>query len=147
MTGLGMDEVINYSLQSRRDIDLLWQQPDAIIGEVGGVGRTWFPAERHREPLRLFNPLSSEREWLRVSLLPGLFHNLADNLRHSERVALFEIAHVFYSNGDEKLPAEPRRLSGVLCGPREPRSRYYPNGGDALDYFDAKGIVEGLLTH
>ncbi len=147
VTGLGMDEVVNYSLQSRRDIDLLWQQPDAVLREAGGVGRTWFPADHRREPLRLFNPLSSEREYLRVSLLPGLFHNLADNLRHSERVALFEIAHVFYSNGDEKLPAEPSRLSGVLCGPRAPRSRYYPNGGDALDYFDAKGIVEGLLTH
>ncbi len=147
MTGLGLDEVINYSLQSRRDIDLLWQQPDEVIGEAGGVGLTWFPADRKREPLRLFNPLSSEREYLRVSLLPGLFHNLADNLRHSERVALFEIAHVFYSNGDEQLPDEPHRLSGVMCGPREPRSRYYPNGGEPLDYFDAKGIVEGLLTH
>lgn len=147
MAGLGLDEVINYSLQSRRDIDLLWQQPNEVISELGGVGRTWFPADNKREPLRLFNPMSSEREWLRVSLLPGLFHNLADNVRRSERVAIFELAHVFYSNGDEQLPNEPRRLSGVLCGPREMRNLYNPGDSEMLDYFDAKGIIEGLLAH
>jgi phenylalanyl-tRNA synthetase beta chain len=49
---------------------------------------------------------------------------------------------------EDKLPVEPRRLMGLLAGPREQKSLYAPNSEEpsmALDFFDAKGVVEELL--
>jgi phenylalanyl-tRNA synthetase beta chain len=57
--------------------------------------------------------------------------------------------------GEERLPLEPRRLTGLMSGPRHPRSLFYKDGarasqpwnGEELDFFDAKGVVEQLLRH
>jgi phenylalanyl-tRNA synthetase beta chain len=51
--------------------------------------------------------------------------------------------------GEELMPVEHRRLLGIMSGPREPRSRFYPEADRAarLDFFDAKGVVEELLRH
>lgn len=57
--------------------------------------------------------------------------------------------------GEERLPLEPRRLTGLMSGPRHPRSLFYKDGGqasqpwngDELDFFDAKGVIEELLRH
>jgi phenylalanyl-tRNA synthetase beta chain len=49
---------------------------------------------------------------------------------------------------EDRLPIEPRRLMGMLAGPRLPRALYAPDGEDPaaqLDFFDAKGVVEELL--
>jgi len=51
---------------------------------------------------------------------------------------------------EDRLPIEPRRLMGLMSGPRLPRSIYLPDTQalDAqLDFFDAKGVVEQLLAH
>ncbi|HYP20145.1 MAG TPA: hypothetical protein VEY08_08715, partial [Chloroflexia bacterium] len=56
---------------------------------------------------------------------------------------------------EERLPLEPRRLMGLMSGPRQPRSLFNQDGGKAaqawngeeLDYFDAKGVVEEMLRH
>jgi len=141
MVGLGLSEVVNYSLISGKLHEQLWLAP-ATARATG-----WQPYERSREPLKVINPLSSEREYLRMSLLPGLLETLRKNLSNREAVAIFELAHVFYSNGTDQLPDEPLRLSGLISGPRQPRSYYHPNGATAMDFFDAKGVVEGLLHH
>ncbi len=141
MVGLGLSEVVNYSLISGKLHEQLWSAP-STAGLTG-----WQPYERSREPLKVINPLSSEREYLRMSLLPGLLETLRKNLSNREAVAIFELAHVFYSNGSDQLPDEPLRLSGLISGPREPRSYYHPNGAAAMDFFDAKGVVGGLLHH
>jgi phenylalanyl-tRNA synthetase beta chain len=57
--------------------------------------------------------------------------------------------------GEERMPMEARRLTGLMCGPRHPRSLFSQDGGGAtqpwhgeeLDFFDAKGVVEELLRH
>ncbi|MDQ3704635.1 MAG: phenylalanine--tRNA ligase subunit beta [Chloroflexota bacterium] len=57
--------------------------------------------------------------------------------------------------GEERLPLELRRLTGLMSGPREPRSLFVQAGGVAsqpwhgeeLDFFDAKGVVEEMLRH
>ncbi len=51
---------------------------------------------------------------------------------------------------EERLPLEPRRLSGMMSGPRDPRSRFYPDTEQAsaqIDFFDTKGVIEELLRH
>jgi phenylalanyl-tRNA synthetase beta chain len=57
--------------------------------------------------------------------------------------------------GEERLPLELRRLTGLMSGPREPRSLFSQEGGatsqpwhgEELDFFDAKGVVEEMLRH
>lgn len=51
---------------------------------------------------------------------------------------------------EDRLPVEPRRLMGIMSGPRAPRSRFNPDieiPAAQLDFFDAKGAVEALLNH
>jgi phenylalanyl-tRNA synthetase beta chain len=50
---------------------------------------------------------------------------------------------------EERLPLEPRRIVGLLSGPRKPRTLFAPDAGsvDAQhNFFDAKGVVEELVA-
>ncbi|MFQ6117993.1 MAG: phenylalanine--tRNA ligase subunit beta, partial [Candidatus Bipolaricaulia bacterium] len=60
--------------------------------------------------LRVANPLSREREYLRKEILPELLRTAAENLKHRERVALFEVGRVYLPTEGAKRPEEPRRL-------------------------------------
>jgi phenylalanyl-tRNA synthetase beta chain len=93
----------------------------------------------------VLNPLSSERAHLRRTLLPGLLNTARANLRFTDRVTIFELGRVFIPRPAETLPAEPRRVSALLVGPREPQS-WQPHDAAALGFFDLKGIVETLLA-
>jgi phenylalanyl-tRNA synthetase beta chain len=49
---------------------------------------------------------------------------------------------------EERMPLEPRRLVGLMSGPRTPRSLFAPDAGSPdtqIDFFDAKGVVEELV--
>jgi phenylalanyl-tRNA synthetase beta chain len=94
----------------------------------------------------LLNPLSSDHDRLRATLLPGLLDNLATNLRQGRRdVALFEIGRVFApSAGEEALPREERRLAFVLTGASRPH--HFSEREAAVDFFAAKGLVEALAA-
>jgi phenylalanyl-tRNA synthetase beta chain len=62
------------------------------------------------EIVALANPLSSDMDMLRPSLLPGLIHSLRHNVsRKNDDVALFEIGRVFTSGRD----ASPKRPDGL----------------------------------
>ncbi len=93
----------------------------------------------------LLNPISPERSVLRRSILTGLLDAAQQNLRHTDRLALFEIGPVFESLGVE-LPVENWRLGVLLVGPgtaatwRSAESRM-------MDFFDVKGVIEGLLNN
>jgi phenylalanyl-tRNA synthetase beta chain len=74
-------------------------------------------------------PLSTEMSVLRTTLLPSLLDAARRNREvGNENVALFEIAHVYLSSG-QQLPDEPWRVGAVLEG----------------GYADAKGVVDTLL--
>jgi phenylalanyl-tRNA synthetase beta chain len=94
----------------------------------------------------LANPLSSDMDLLRPSLLPGLIHSLRHNLtRKNDDVALFEIGRVFAQvNGNTK---EERRVAIALTGTRA-LSFWSGDDRDAkFDIYDLKGLVEDLLEH
>jgi len=98
------------------------------------------------EIVALANPLSSDMDVLRPSLLPGLIHSLRHNVSHkNNEVALFEIGRVFTSvNG---LTKENRSLSIAITGQR---ALSFWSGGERdakFDSFDLKGIVEEFLEH
>ncbi len=134
LVGCGLTEVITYSLTS--------------MVAVAQVNPTDANAEYY---VRISNPISPEREYLRRSLLPTLLDALATNLRERERALLFEVGRVFLPLSqpgahDDWLPDEPRYLGIALAGPRDNRS-WHTVSPAYLDFFDLKGVIETLLEH
>ncbi|MBI3852600.1 MAG: phenylalanine--tRNA ligase subunit beta [Verrucomicrobia bacterium] len=96
---------------------------------------------RSAEAVRLANPLSSDMDVLRPSLLPGLLAALRHSLTHkTEDVALFEIGRVFaHLDGP---PQEERRVALALTGRRHPSFWSGENREATFDIFDLKGLLE-----
>src|SRR4029453_11993470 len=80
--------------------------------------------------------------------LPGLLDALARNIRRgAEGAALFEIGRAFGEAGESDRPEsyEPRRFAFALAG--ELRSHWSePEKLRGSDFFDAKGLVERVLS-
>ena len=96
---------------------------------------------RSAEPVMLANPLSSDMDVLRPSLLPGLIHSLRHNVsRKNYDVALFEVGRVFTQvNGQSR---EELRVAIALTGNRNPE---FWSGGDReakFDTYDLKGLLD-----
>jgi phenylalanyl-tRNA synthetase beta chain len=87
--------------------------------------------------------MTADQEYLRPSLRANLLAALAANRRHEEGgIRLFELGRVYLPRPKD-LPREPEMLCGILSGPRLEPS--WGGGDETLDFFDVKGIVEGLL--
>jgi len=131
LVGCGLDEVITYSLVNIED------------------ERKLRPQGPHPDPasyLRVLNPLSAERAYLRQTLLPSLLHTARENLRFFDRVAIFEVGAVYLPVEGQTLPDEPFRLGIVMTGPREARSWLEGQDTTLMGFYDLKGIVETLLA-
>jgi phenylalanyl-tRNA synthetase beta chain len=92
----------------------------------------------------LANPLSSDMNVLRPSLLPGLLDALRHNLSHKNYdVALFEVGRVFTETNGRRQ--EERRVAIGLTGQR---NSLFWKGDDRearFDIYDLKGLVEEFL--
>lgn len=105
-------------------------------------------ASRLAEPngVLLGNPLSSDMNALRPSLLPGLIDSLRHNLsRRNSDVALFEIGRVFKSVNGRAV--EGWRVAIAMTGARNPAFWAGEDRDAKCDISDLKGIVEDLLEH
>jgi len=99
---------------------------------------------RSAESVMLANPLSSDMDVLRPSLLPGLIHSLRHNIsRKNYDVALFEVGRVFTNvSGQTK---ENRNVAIAITGQR---ALNFWSGDDReakFDAYDLKGLVEEFL--
>jgi phenylalanyl-tRNA synthetase beta chain len=122
LTGLGLNETQGQTLISQSEaLDVM---PETIV--------------------RLANPLSSDMDVLRPSLLPGLIHSLRHNVsRKNYDLALFEIGRVFdLQNGATK---EERRIAIALTGQHAHNFWSGDERGAKFDIFDLKGIIEEFL--
>ena len=129
LVGYGFQEVITYSLTSLEMLNNL--APEAVPSEP--------------RPLRLANPMTADMEYLRPNLRANLLATLASNRRHEDGgIRLFELDKI-YLPGENDLPAEPYVLCGLLSGARVETS--WLGGDGVFDFYDAKGIAEGLLRH
>ena len=122
LAGLGLNEAQGQTLIAKSEVRS--QQPEEIVA--------------------LANPLSSDMDVLRPSLLPGLIHSLRHNVsRKNYDVALFEIGRVFTNvNGVTK---ENRSVAIAITGAR---ALPFWSGGERDAKFDAsdlKGFAEDLL--
>jgi len=128
LVGYGFQEVINYSLTSLELINRLLPKPHPLK-----------PA-----PLRMANPMTAEQEYLRPSLRASLLAALSANRRHEAgSIRLFELGRIYLPRPKD-LPSEPEMVCGLLSGPRFEQS--WHSGEEAVDFFDAKGVIEGLLS-
>jgi len=102
------------------------------------------PMTRPAAAVALANPLSSDMNVLRPSLLPGLLDSLRHNLnRQNLDVALFEVGRVFVPDGGSI--AEHRRIGLALTGQRQPTFWSGPDREARYDESDLKGLVDEFL--
>ena len=101
----------------------------------------------------LANPLSSDMNVLRPSLLPGLLDALRHNLSHKTYdVALFEVGRVFtVAQAPRRSPRAPpasgeeRRVAIALTGQRNPLFWSGDEREAKFDIYDLKGLLEEFL--
>jgi len=104
--------------------------------------KTAFASE---QVIALKNPLSSDYDTMRTSLLPGLLKTAGLNLSKGQKpLKLFEVGSV-YSSDSTGLRTEKAVLSAIVLGPYEP-TPWKPRGGE-YDFYDLKGTLETLITH
>lgn len=122
LTGLGLNEAQGQTLISKAEV--------RTTNEAEIVG--------------LANPLSSDMDVLRPSLLPGLIHSLRHNVsRKNDDVALFEIGRVFTNvNGQTK---ENRSLAIAITGQRALPFWSGDERDAKFDAYDLKGLIEEFI--
>ena len=130
MVAAGMQEVINYPLVSRQELDDVEHPPSEL------------------PLLRVVNPLNAEqgilRPTLRASLLATLaFNEARDEGRGEGPFRLFELGRVFLPQAGG-LPDEQETLAGLLAGRRWEYSWLVDD--EPLSFYDAKGIVSAVLA-
>ena len=125
LASAGIQEVINYPLVTLQQLEHVEQlDPDTL-------------------PLRVANPMSSDREYLRTTLRASVLGTLTTNQSHSAGpFRLFEAGRTFWPR-QEDLPEERETIAGVLAGLRHEPS--WLEDENVMDFYDAKGVVELVM--
>jgi phenylalanyl-tRNA synthetase beta chain len=129
MKGFGFTETITYSFIHKASCDRLGLDNDDV----------------RRRQIEVLNPLSEDQTVMRTSLVPGLLEAAQRNLsRQSRTLKLYETGRVFIGRDKQQLPEEIEMLTGCWTGNRHEMGWYAKPA--ACDFFDLKGVVEGLLA-
>ncbi len=136
------DAVYDQIAEARRlltSLGLHEAQGQTLVAET--AARLAAPAD---SVVALANPLSSDMNCLRPSLLPGLLDSLRHNFaRKNQDVALFEIGRVFARSGGQMK--EERRVAVALTGARAGTFWSGAERGASFDLYDLKGLLEEFL--
>jgi phenylalanyl-tRNA synthetase beta chain len=128
---MGFQEVVNFSF-----VDSGW--------EADFSGNT--------APIKLQNPIASQMNVMRSSLIGGLIANVRYNLnRKIGRVRVFEIGAIFKRNPDVVNGAlsvagyeQPKRLAAIAYGPVA--DEQWGQASRTVDFFDIKADLETLFA-
>jgi len=124
----GLNETISYSFVAEDELE-----------------RYRFSEEGRGIPVRLMSPMSSDWTVMRRTLIPGLLRGVAHNQsRGVKNVALYETGRLFFGRPGHAHPKERMHVAGVLAGKWAEDA--WNAAQPALDFFDAKGVVEQLLA-
>lgn len=128
LTGLGLTEVITYSLYAKNTPARLGLSPED-------------PLARTTE---LLDPLSEDQAVMRTNLVHSLLETVEFNTkRRQSNLFLYELARVYWPKTDTVLLDEPLHLGAVLTG--RPHETGWNQGLDEVDFYDLKGIMERLF--
>ena len=109
-------------------------------GQAEGYLSSFAATEDNVIPLK--NPLSSENDTMRTSLIPGLLKTISSNLSKGQKpLKLFEIGSVYYSDSKGNR-IEKKVLTTLVLGPYE-LTPWKPRGKE-YDFYDLKGALEKL---
>ncbi|GAB4521007.1 MAG: phenylalanine--tRNA ligase subunit beta [Anaerolineae bacterium] len=132
LVALGLRENISYRFTT--------PEREALLIPNGGSA-PW----SHADYITMANPISVDKTVLRHSILTSLLENAVSNRRYMETQQIFEIGSVYLKTQEGQLPEEPRRLGILMTGSRE-RAAWMGEGATGnLDFFDLKGVLEGLV--
>jgi len=94
--------------------------------------------------ISLKNPLSSENDTMRTSLIPGLLKTISNNMSKGQKpLKLFEIGSVYFSDSQGNR-IEKTVLTAIVLGPYE-LTPWKPRGKD-YDFYDLKGAFDKLCS-
>jgi phenylalanyl-tRNA synthetase beta chain len=130
LVNLGLQEVITYRMTSPEN-EARHLHPDEPVDNI--------------PYLHIANPIVSDRNVLRHSLLAALLEIAERNARLTERLAFFEIGPVFLPSEKQQLPDEPLQLAILLMGKRG-RTSWQEDGTSLMEFYDLKGIISALFT-
>jgi phenylalanyl-tRNA synthetase beta chain len=124
LCSLGLRETIHYSFSS-----------EDLFRKLGLM---------HEGMISLKNPISEEMKVLRTTLLPALLQTYVYNRnRKITDQRLFEIAKIYLKDdGEETGVRETTHAAGLISG--STFSAGWKKGGDGVDFYFAKGIIEIL---
>jgi phenylalanyl-tRNA synthetase beta chain len=130
LAALGYQETINFSFVEER-----WEH------ELAG----------NSNPIKLLNPIASQMNVMRSSLVGSLLQVLKFNLaRKAPRVRVFELGRVFLRDASVKGSDtavegfyQPMRVAGLASGSAE--ALQWGRKEQGADFYDVKGDVEALL--
>jgi len=131
LTGAGFDEIISLSFTHPQTLDKLNLEADSIL----------------RKAITVLNPITDDFPILRTTLLGGILETIAHNIsRKNEDIKIYELGAVYLPEQLplSSLPKEPLMLCGALVGKRN--ELLWNTGRDSVDFYDAKGAVEVLLS-
>ncbi len=120
----GFDEIITYSIVGVDEENALFVEP------------------RQTDYLTLQNPLSSEKNVMRQTLLVGALTTIKEHLKHESASWVFEVGNIFLPN-PEGLPTELPKLCVAMSGKEE--QGWYQQNQRILDFYDFKGSLEVLF--
>jgi phenylalanyl-tRNA synthetase beta chain len=163
LVGTGLNEVVTYTLTSRPRMLNLLARSDAASAQsllqtssgtnngiytpvVSSASNAVAPFDARALPaVTLSNPLSSDMDSLRLTLMSGLLETVQENSKHSRAgLRFFEVGRRYLPGADQsQLPDERRTLGIALCGPAA--VSWDETVSRPADFYDLKGIVEELL--
>ncbi len=131
LAALGYQETINFSFVEER-----WER------DLAG----------NANPIKLLNPIASQLNVMRSSLLGSLLQVLKFNLdRKAERVRVFELGRVFVRDSSVKSSDttvdgihQPMSVAGLATGSAS--ALQWSAKEQPVDFFDVKGDVEAVLA-
>ena len=127
-TACGFFELINFAFFSVKDIENFAIQPsdERFVG------------------VPIMNPISKDYEVMRTFIAPNVLKGIAYNLNRGARnLRFFEAGKVFFT-GCEELPLEYPAICFAMTG--KERDYFWRDPCPEYDFFDVKGILEGLTA-
>jgi len=166
LIGAGLNEIVTYTMTSRARMVNLLAHVDASSARFllndgkdtpSAAARTEMVAAQHASTavvpfdvrtlpaVTLVNPLSSDLEAMRLTLMSGLLETVQENSKRSKAgLRFFEVGRRYLPAAEtDSLPDERRSVGMALCGPAE--ISWVPELGRPADFYDLKGVVETLL--
>ncbi|GAC1656582.1 MAG: phenylalanine--tRNA ligase subunit beta [Ktedonobacteraceae bacterium] len=167
LIGAGLTEIVTYAMTSRARMVNLLAQVDAssarfLLQAPQNVSTNGSSADvvashststaivpfdvRSIPAVTLVNPLSSDLEAMRLTLMSGLLETVQENSKRNKAgLRFFEIGRRYLPSNEEIAQPDERRSIGIaLCGPAE--ISWSAELARPADFYDLKGVIETLLA-